>query len=642
MGGRVLVSAAVAAVSIRMAAFAAADAAHAAGFLENGSFEEGGKGVAAGWTLPERWRAEEGAGRNGTRGVAFENADDPGYYKFPSAPVPFEEGMRYEYSAWVRTEDLSGGKANLCMEWQDADGKWMNGSYQVGPGGTSDWTQLRGVTPPMPPTAKSVHVAFYVSRGALGRAWFDDVMVRPATRPFFGGLFSSAYRDVAAGGMVSFRAAANLAEHPGAAVRFSYTGSDGALRNVPATRSGPDGAVLEIDVADLALGTHRVRCEIADAGGARLGGGELVFTRVAQLPSRRTWIDGRRRAIIDGQPFFPIGMYMGEMEEDTFAPFLSSPFNCIMPYKEPNAEQLDICLSNGIKVVYPLNSVWPWHKYRPKGVDTDDAAQAYVERVVGERKDHPAILAWYCNDEIPLERLPQLRERQRLLERIDPDHPTWTVLYQYGEVRNYYDTFDIVGADPYPVPASPIGNVATWTRTVDAEVMGLKPLWMVPQAFAWEDFGNPGRRFPTREELLNMTWQCVANGANGLVYFTYRLLYKDGAFLSGRWADICAAAESVRQFVPVLLSDEEPPAVTGATEALSVRAWRHRGSVYLAVVNNTRDPVDGDIVPDADIGPVDILFGAPRCFALSPRTLRVSLDGLGVAILRAPLSGGCP
>ena len=630
----------IAALGVRAAAPAAPDAVGVAAgpLLSNGSFEAGAGGAADGWSFPAHWRVEDGAGMNGTRGVAFENADDSGFDKFPVSPVPFAEGARYEYSAWVRTRDLVGGTANLCMEWKDADGKWMNGSYQTGPTGTSDWTLLRGVTPPMPLTARSVHVAIYVGKGALGRAWFDDVSVRPASRPFFGGVFSSAYRDTAAEGKVEFRAAAKLADHPGAKVVFTYVARDGEPRGV-AARVAPDVAFLEIDVSDLALGTHPVRCDVFGADGSALGGGSLDFTRVAQLPPRRVWIDGRRRAIVDGSPFFPLGMYMGGLDEKTFGDFLSGPFNCVMPYREPDVAQLDMCLANGVSVIYPLNSIWSWHKYRPKGVDSDEAAQDRVERVVAERRDHPAILAWYCNDEIPLERLPRLLERQRLLERIDPGHPTWTVLYQYGDIRDYYRTFDIVGADPYPVPASPIGNAALWTRTADAEVMGLKPLWMVPQAFAWEDFGKDGGRFPTREEMLNMTWQCVANGATGLVYFTFRTLYRDGVFLQDRWEDVCAAAGSVRPFVPVILSDEEPPSVTGATDDLSARAWRHQGDVYLAAVNNTRDPVRGEIGLDVPVAAVETLMGAAGgCELSTPRTVRFSLDGLGVAVLRASVS----
>ena len=611
----------------------------AAELLTNGSFEDVKDGKTVGWNVPEHYAFADGVGMNGTRALVFENRDDKEFYKYPSAQIAFEKGKRYEYSVWAKTDGLT-GHAQLCVEWFDADGKWLSGSYQGGFGGTHDWTQLKGATPPIPSEAAKVRVAFLVSKGGLGKVWFDDISVKPLERPVFGGLYSSAYRNLSADGKVRFQAAVNLKEHPGARAVFSYKDAGGDMRSVKPTRLTENAAIFEIEAAHLAKGTHPVSCDLFDRDGKRIGGGSLDFTRVNELPKRRTWFDAKHRTIVDGKPFFPLGIYIVGVNEKQFAELLTGPFNCVMPYVEPSVKQLDFCRANGIEVIYPLNSVWSWHKHRPKGVNSDDDAQTYVERVVNAKKDHPAILAWYCNDEISLEKFPQLLKRQQLLERIDTGHPTWTVLYQFGEVRGYYPTFDVVGTDPYPIPGSPIGNVAMWTRTTNDEVMGLKPMWQVPQAFAWADCRGPERkndRFPTREEMVNMSWQCVANGANGLVYWCYRLLYQKGKFLVDRWADICAAAASVKPYIPVILSDEDPPQVTGATEDLSVRAWRYQGAVYLAVVNNTRKPVKGEIGLDADSKGLAVLQGAAGCTLKDPRTVSVSLDGLSVAFLRLGL-----
>ena len=608
----------------------------AAELLTNGSFEDVKDGATVGWNVPEHYAFADGIGMNGTRALVFENRDDKGFYKYPSAQIAFEKGKRYEYSVWAKTEGLT-GRVQLCMEWHDADGKWLSGSYQGGFGGTKDWTQLKGVTPPIPSEAAKVRVAFLVSKGGLGKVWFDDISVKPLERPVFGGLYSSAYRNLSADGKVRFHAAINLKDHVGATAQFQYKDAGGAMRRAKPARLTDSAVLFEIEAAHLAKGTHPVSCELIGRGGKKIGGGSIDFTRVNELPKRRTWFDAKRRTIVDGRPFFPLGIYMSSVSKKQFAEFMTGPFNCIMPYMEPSIKQLDFCRSNGIEVIYPVNSVWSWHKHRPKGVNSDDEAQAYVERIVNERKDHPAILAWYCNDEISLEKLPQLLTRQQLLERIDPDHPTWTVLYQYGEVRGYYPTFDVVGTDPYPIPGSPIGNVAMWTRTTNDEVMGLKPMWQVPQAFAWADCRGPERkndRFPTRDEMVNMTWQCVANGANGLVYWCYRLQYQKGKFLVDRWADICAAAASVKPYIPVILSDEEPPQVTGATEDLSVRAWRYQGDVYLAVVNNTRKPVNGEIRLNGDFGSLTVLQGAKGCSLVDARTVAVKLEGIEVSFLR--------
>ena len=101
-----------------------------------------------------------------------------------------------------------------------------------------------------------------------------------------------------------------------------------------------------------------------------------------------------------------------------------------------------------------------------------------------------------------------------------------------------------------------------------------------------------------------------------------------------RWADICAAAASVKPYIPVILSDEEAPKMTGATEDLSVRAWRYQGDVYLAVVNNMRKPITGEIGLDGDFRELFTLQGAKGCTLKDAHTVSVSLAGIEVAFLR--------
>lgn len=608
----------------------------AAEFVANGSFESVQDGKLVGWELPAHYRIAEHEGMNGTRGVVYENTTDAEYYSFPAVKVDLEPGKRYTFSCWMKCEGATKAP-NLAVEWYGADGHWISGSYKPCEKGSYDWREVKTSTPPIPSEAKSCRLLFCVAKGCFGKVWFDDVSLKPFERETFGGLYTSAYRNLAADGKVVFRAAINFGSCPGAKVQFAYRDAAGAERRVSPTRLTADAAILEVNAAHLALGTHPVSCELADATGRRLGGGSLDFTRVSELPKRRVWIDAKRRTIVDGKPFFPLGIYLSGVPKTAAEPLLTGPFNCVMPYNCDRAG-LDFCRKHGLEVIYPLNSCWSWYeKLRPKGVTTDAEADKWIEEKVAEVKDHPALMAWYCNDEIALEHFPQLLARQKLLERIDPGHPTWAVLYQFPQVRSYYPTFDVVGTDPYPVPQSSIGNVAMWTRTTRDEVMNLKPMWQVPQAFSWGAWNSKSHkgRFPTREEMVNMTWQCVANGANGLVYWCYRLLYQNGKFRVDQWADICAAAASVKPYIPVILSDEDNPEVKGMTESLSVRAWRFQGSVYLAVVNNTRESVKGEIeVVDANATALQVLQGCDRCSLKGLGTVAVDLPGLGVSFVR--------
>ena len=74
--------------------------------------------------------------------------------------------------------------------------------------------------------------------------------------------------------------------------------------------------------------------------------------------------------------------------------------------------------------------------------------------------------------------------------------------------------------------------------------------------------------------------------------------------------------------------------MTGATEDLSVRAWRYQGDVYLAVVNNTRKPVNGEIRLNGDFGSLTVLQGEKGCSLVDARTVAVKLEGIEVSFLR--------
>jgi hypothetical protein len=59
----------------------AAFASMSAELLTNASFEDVRGDKAIGWDMPEHYRVVDGCGRNGMRGIAFENKDDKDFYK---------------------------------------------------------------------------------------------------------------------------------------------------------------------------------------------------------------------------------------------------------------------------------------------------------------------------------------------------------------------------------------------------------------------------------------------------------------------------------------------------------------------------------------------------------------------------------
>ena len=107
-----------------------------------------------------------------------------------------------------------------------------------------------------------------------------------------------------------------------------------------------------------------------------------------------------------------------------------------------------------------------------------------------------------------------------------------------------------------------------------------------------------------------MTWQGIAGGANGLIYYSYTYLMKSPttSFEKG-FADVCTVAQEVRDFVPILLSDGMPPSFKVRDERLAVRTWRQDAKLYLLAVNRSREDLEGTVVLQARVSKIRPLFG---------------------------------
>ena len=611
--------------------------------VRNGGFEAGGDGKVAGWREQGKYAFRAGEGVNGTGAFYYEN-DNPKYYGVPGQKIQLTPGKRYKFSVWIRTEDIKGGEsgASICVEWCGADGKWLGGAYAGGVKGTKFWTKIEGMTPVVPEKAHTFHVAPYVRNGMTGKAWFDDVSVTPVEPKVVSGVCSTAYRNMAAEGDVTFRALLEPnSSIPSERVLFRYLGDDGRLRFATADAK----LAFTVPVASLKMGRQKVGASAYAADGGLLGTVEMVFTRVAQLPQRTVWFDAQGRTIANGKPFFPLGMYWGGITTNKLEIYAKGPFNCLMPYASPSSKDLmDLCQAHGIKVIYSVKDIFSGTHWAPKGINTEADEVRYITDRVTKFKDHPALLAWYLNDEMPLTMLPRLTARRDLMEELDPGHPGWVVLYQYDQIQDYLPSFDVIGTDPYPIP-QPAGRAALWTRATARGTAGCKPLWQVPQAFDWAAYKKTPEekakfRAPTEAELRSMCWQCIACGANGLVMYSWFDLWKEpnGVPFATRWAEVCRVGEEIKKFIPVLLADElcgfARPVEDASDGPLCVRAWRHEGETWLLVVNSSDKPLDAQIGLSETCASAAAAFGPAPKLAEGGRKLTVPLAPLEPAFIR--------
>ncbi|MBM3858802.1 MAG: hypothetical protein FJ395_04025 [Verrucomicrobia bacterium] len=501
--------------------------------------------------------------------------DDPSRYWLCGQPLKLQPGRRYEITARVRTENIKGDEngATICVEWSDAEGKFLGGCYPQGVKGTQrDWQLVRGLTGPVPTNAARGHVSCYVRKGMTGTAWFDDVSVREYIPPAIEAMITDCYRDQTDGGIVNVHVGLS---DPQAKVEVKVRDLLGH----------PVATDLRFDTTPWKPGEYDITAIARNAAGRELGRQSLTLTRVRKFPPRKSYIDRHRRLIVDGEPFFPLGTYWGGIKTNEMAIYAKSPFNCIMPYADVGRAGVDLAHAHGIRVIYSVKDLYVGRR----GIKTQAEARQRITQTVNALKDHPAIIAWYINDELPLTMLDELTAHRRWLEELDPGRPTWVVLYQYDQVRHYLPTFDVIGTDPYPIPKSPPSKALEWTRTTVAQTFGARAAWMVPQIFDWASYKKPEGRPPSLAEMRCMAWSCIAAGANGLVFYSWFDLWRMDKTtpFEQRWRDVTTMADEIRRWIPVLLSVERASLLS--VEAPATVAWRafaKDGAVYVLCVNS--------------------------------------------------------
>jgi len=305
-------------------------------------------------------------------------------------------------------------------------------------------------------------------------------------------------------------------------------------------------------------------------------------------------IDEHGRLVWNGRRTFPLGMYFEKWDsfaESTLASFAKGPFNCVVPYGFPDRASMDACERLGLGVIYNAN-VYFGTRWAFGRVTSEAGEDGWIRRTVEEFKNHPALMAWYVNDEFQLNFLERLNRRYELVRSLDPDHPAWGVFMDPKEARHFVGNLDVLGVDPYPVDGyrqTDFTKNAEYPRRAIAAGGGKRPLWGVIQAFDWKAYlpDSKSLRAPTEDELRVQTWLEIASGANGLFYLAYTTLgfRGNGDSFDNRWRIVCKVASEVKEKEKFLLCDPGPAVESQPSGSLAVRTWRRGERVFALVAS---------------------------------------------------------
>ena len=291
-------------------------------------------------------------------------------------------------------------------------------------------------------------------------------------------------------------------------------------------------------------------------------------------------------------------------------------FNMISPYQTILPETLnerkaymDRCGELGIKVHYNLLSLSGGGGVNSKiGNLTAEEKNARLIEEIKTFMNHPALLAWYISDEPNGYKIPpeSLEEIYNTVRDTDPWHPVSMVfMAPFLSSRIYANALDIVMADPYPVPNSPIAITGDVAGQLKTEFEGKRSVWMVLQAFGGGEWWG---REPTVQELRSMTWQSVIGGATGIQYFVRQGLNYFPKSVAA-WNECGRMAMEIAEITPWLLSDEETLRVESSSKVITVTSRVHNGQLLIMAVNKINEPVGTTIrIAGFNSGRANLLF----------------------------------
>lgn len=355
---------------------------------------------------------------------------------------------------------------------------------------------------------------------------------------------------------------------------------------------------------------HRLSLRVADFAGNVLSRDWYLLVRE---PLTRNVVTIREdgMTLIDGKPFFPIGLYAvwkkafnNDSFDKAFSDLKAAGFNLAHTYTNTRgadfSEFLASAARNGIKL------------YISSGAGANCLDPETVLWDVCREESQPALLSWYLADDTASHvGSEDLRSLSEAIHDADPAHPTVQADGVGAASGSRYAAFvnstDGFLPELYPIRDDTdrgvpqiITDMKTVCKDLDRAGTRQRTIWAIVQYF--QGWGWP--RFPTREELWAMSYLSIIHGANGITWYTYGGSGNNHGVTDNPevWGNICALAGELSKLQEVLVAPPcaQPPVpeVTDgpAQDALgypsiSILLKQHQGKWYLLAANSSKAAV---------------------------------------------------
>ena len=530
-------------------------------------------------------------------------------------------GQVYTLSGQLKTENFVGTKSYAGAMF-DLFGYGRSNALN----GTNDWTTTTLPHLSVPAGVNtSVRLQTYGAMSS-GSAWFANLSLQQEIPPvlqmfllypnYRGMMFSDQSQVASVDLTVTPPAGTSLSSLQ---VVLNATDSGGNIVASQTVVPSSTDFTASVDLSALRLGTYQLAGAVEDSSGNLLmtqSPYAIVKLDASARSGMKAWIDPANRAhFLDGDAHFVLGIYdttQYSLREAYYVPELAAiamaPINMIINYYITNAptqaitaytdamKQFGITFLPDVASFYTGLPNWPTGPAKEFGTENQDTL---ISDYTAALSSDPNVVGYYVGDEPALTRQPQTFHQYGLIKASDPSGFNLAVLNHPLDLPAWKDTVDILGVDAYPLAAltgNDLAEVADRTRAAYQASHGSRPVWTVIQFFQLD----LESAWPTEQELHDMSWMAIVEGATGLFYWEYGIRglasIKDPVEHAALYQKLIDVTTEIKSLEPVLLSPDAP-VITANSQAGTVFTKTKigaDGSRYLFAYNYTASPVTAE------------------------------------------------
>lgn len=388
-----------------------------------------------------------------------------------------------------------------------------------------------------------------------------------------------------------------------------------------------------------APGKHTIKVSVSNIKGIASNNTKYLIIGKHRSPhTPKTTLRDDGVTLIDGKPFFPIGIYgvckcfFNNNDWDKCMQDLQKTgFNLLHTYERVNSPEGAPYLAAVKKYGFKM-----WFEGR----------DPFKRQLLNQHIKNSDILAWYLGDDTSdythPARFIDLYDASRAVDgsRLTCQADGTGVHKKVSQYRDFVLGSDVFMPEIYPGQRNTdidreksVAQIIHEMKecTFDIAVSGTqrpRALWPIIQYFYSTVRDNPKRgwlRFPDRDEMRAMSYAAIIHGGQGIIWYTYGKKPYNGEIIGAfgvnstpeRWKDITEITREFQYLSDVLTSrtpseqPETPHVLSGPAQdhygrpSVTCLLKKHNGKYYLFAVNATRKSVKAQFrLPVAKAGKV--------------------------------------